>query len=259
MLKRISVLGALLALSAFSSCNSTTVVYQPAPTPGGGGGGCTYNCGGGGPYYTAWYDVYGNYCGNTSPMPGCNFYSDGTKIQDYEDPYYANKYLQYSSDWTYTDSYGYTQNYSGYAWLSSDGILFDDFGNALNEVGQNAGHDLLGEAADLEAQAIDGAGASLASRFALASDRAVEIARTLNDWAVLGKSRARTANDVADYGQRLYGVNMTTAQAALQSAAQGNTDALQAVNAQVAAYWGTNPETSQAILATWYAGQYQVK
>src|SRR5579885_3429862 len=106
-MRRLSVvLAAAFALGAFSSCNSTTVVYQPAPGPGGGyggggGGGGGYGGGGGGPYYSAWYDVYGNYCGNTTPMPGCNFYSDGTKIQDYQDPYYYNKVLQYSSDWTY--------------------------------------------------------------------------------------------------------------------------------------------------------------
>jgi hypothetical protein len=256
-----SVLAAMASLAAFSSCNNgTTVVYQPAPGPVG----CTSGCGGGGggggnPYYYAWYDVYGNYCGNSQPMPGCNFYSDGTKIQDYQDPYYASKYLQYSSDWTYTDSYGYQQSYSGYAWLSSTGILYDDFGNALNEVGQTDSHDLLAEAADMEAKAIDASGKNLAAKYALAEDRAIEIARTLNDWAVLGKSRARTDTDTADYAQRLYGVNLESARSALAEAAQGNTDALSAVNAQVAAYWGTNAETSQAILATWYAGQYQVK
>jgi hypothetical protein len=228
---------AMAALAGSTGCNSTTYVQQQ-------------------PYYTSWYDVYGNYCGNTTPMPGCNFYANGNKIQDYQDPYYSQKFLQYSSDWTYTDSYGFTQNYSGYAWLSSDGILFDDFGHALNEVDQTDSHDLLGEAADLEAQAIEGAGASLASRFALASDRAVEIARTLNDWAVLGKSRARTQQDVADYAQKIYGVSATAAQAALASAeSTGDKTALNALNQQVAAYWGTNPETSQAILSAWYTDE----
>src|SRR5579859_2410430 len=95
------------------------------------------------PYYHAWYNVYGQYCNNGYPMAGCNFYADGTKIQDSGDPYFSQKILQYSAQWTYTDSYGYPQSYSGYAWLSSDGILYDDFGNALNEVGQDGGHDLL--------------------------------------------------------------------------------------------------------------------
>jgi hypothetical protein len=229
---------AIAAVIGASGCNggSTTTV---TPTP----------------YYTSWYDVYGHYCGNTNPMPGCNFYSNGTKIQDYQDPYYANKVLQYSSNWTYTDSYGYAQSYSGYAWLSNDGILFDDFGRALNEVDQTDSHDLLGEAADLEAQAIDGAGKALAGRFALAEDRAIEIARTLNDWAVLGKTRARTDADTADYAQRIYGVSASAATAALASAERGDLSSLKSLNAQVAAYWGTNAETSQAILSAWYADE----
>jgi hypothetical protein len=263
---------AALGLAVFSGCQ--TVVYEPAPTvPGPGtGGGCTSGCGGGGnpypapapapapdPYYNAWYDVYGNYCSNSSPMPGCNFYSDGTKIQDYEDPYYYNKYLQYSSQWTYTDSYGYQQAYTGWAWLSNTGILYDEYGNALNEIDDSDSRDLLGQAADLEAAAVDASGKTLAGKFALADDRAIEIARTLNDWAVLGKSRSRTGKDVADFSQKLYGVNLDSAKSALAEAAQGKLDDLTAVNKQVAAYWGTNPETSQAILSTWYAGQYKAQ
>ena len=235
------ILFATLALAASigaSGCkHSTTVVVQD-------------------PYYTSWYDVYGNYCGNTNPMPGCNFYSGGQKIKDFQDPYYAQKYLEYSSNWTYTDSYGYRQSYSGYAWLSRDGILFDDFGRALNELGGDTdSHDLLGEAADLESSAITASGENLAARFALATDRAVEIAKTLNDWAVLGKSKARSAKAVADFSTRIYGVSAAAALAALASAEKGDLRAAKAMNAQVAAYWGTNPETSQAILSAWYADE----
>jgi hypothetical protein len=199
--------------------------------------------------------VYGNYCGNTNPMPGCNFYSGGSKIKDFQDPYYAQKYLEYSSNWTYTDSYGYRQSYSGYAWLSNDGILFDDFGRALNEVDASDSHDLLGDAAALESAAITASGESLAGRFALASDRAIEIAKTLNDWAVLGKSKARTSARVADFSQRIYGVSAAAAQAALASAEKGDLAAAKNLNRQVAAYWGTNPETSQAILSAWYTDE----
>jgi len=236
------ILFATLAIAAsfgFSGCKhgTTTVVVQD-------------------PYYTSWYDVYGNYCGNTNPMPGCNFYSGGNKIKDFQDPYYSQKYLEYSSNWTYTDSYGYRQSYSGYAWLSSDGILFDDFGRALNDLGGDSdSHDLLGEAAAMEETAISESGKSLAGRFALAEDRAIEIAKTLNDWAVLGKSKARTAAAIADYSNRIYGVSAAAAQAALASAEKGDMKAAKDLNRQVAAYWGTNPETSQAILSAWYTDE----
>ena len=153
----------------------------------------------------------------------------------------------------FRSSYGYRQSYTGYAWLSSDGILFDDWGRALNEVGNEDSHDLLGEAAAMEATAVEASGKDLAGRFALAEDRAIEIARTLNDWAVLGKSHSRTTKDIADFSQRIYGVSAAAATAAMTSALQGNLAAAQTLNRQVAAYWGTNPETSQAILSTWYA------
>jgi hypothetical protein len=238
--RRVLLAALALAITAGASgCHTTVVVQQPAQDP----------------YYNAWYDVYGNYCSNSSPMPGCNFYSNGTKIQDYQDPYYYNKYLQYSSQWSYTDSYGYQQYYTGWAWLSNTGILYDSNGNALNELSDSDSRDLLGQAADLEAAAIDASGKTLAGKFALAEDRAIEIARTLNDWAVLGKSRSRTGKDVGDFSQKLYGVNQDSAVAALNSAEKGDLSALKTLNQQVAAYWGTNPETSQAILSTWYADE----
>lgn len=205
------------------------------------------------PYYNVWYDVYGHRCGNNTPMPGCNFYYNGNKIQDAQDPYFGNKLLEYSSNWTYTDSYGYRQSYTGYAWLSPTGILYNDFGRALNEVDADEGRDILAEAADIEAAVIEDAGASLAGRFALAGDRAVAIARTLNDWAVLGKTRSRTEQAAADFAQRIYGVSASAALAALSDAEKGNLGGLHTLNRQVAAYWGTTPETSQAILSTWFA------
>ncbi len=85
------------------------------------------------PYRHAWYDVYGNQCStNGFPTAGCNFYSDGSKITRSSDPYSSNLTLHFDY-WTYTDSYGYRRDFQGYAWLSSTGILYDQYGNALNE------------------------------------------------------------------------------------------------------------------------------
>src|SRR5262249_33766479 len=153
---------------------------------------------------------------------------------------YYSKYLEYSSYWTYTDSYGYRQSYSGWAWLSSTGILYDDWGRALNEVGENNGRDILGEAAELESKAIESSGKTLAGRYALAEENAIEIARNLNDWAVLGKGRSRTQGDIASFSERIYGVNLDSARQALAEAASGKLDRLVDVNRQIAAYWGTN-------------------
>ena len=206
------------------------------------------------PYKGAWYDVYGTQCiGNGYPMAGCNFYADGTKITSSGDPYNASMTLYYDY-WTYTDSYGYAQAYNGYAWLSTTGILYDANGNALNEQDADAAQsaDVITLAAQKEKAATDLAGKSFAQKYALAEDSGISIAKTLQDWAVLGRDRARTETDVADVSSRLYGIPLGKAKAALVEASKGNAAALDDVNVDVAAHWGTSPETSKNILTKWY-------
>ena len=237
---------AALSMAAASGCNSTTTYYSGGTYTGGG---TTTD-----PYVGSWYDVYGNYCGTGYPKPGCNFYADGYKISDSADPYYKTEYsLQYSSQWEYTDSYGYRAYYTGYAWLSPTGMLYDDYGRALNDLDDSSdSKDMVGEAAAQEQQAISASGKNLSDKFALAEDKGVDIARTLNDWAVLGKSRARTDNDVNAFAKRLYGVDAAKAKTALAKAKGGDLGDLAQLNTVVAAYWGTSPETSATILKNWY-------
>lgn len=232
MLKRSALLvGASLLVAALSGCNGGVTV-------------------GGDPAYHAWYNVYGQYCGTGYPGPGCNFYADGSKITYNEDPYYATE--QWAT-WIYTDSYGYSQSFTGWARLSDTGILYDDWGNALNSQGeQDMSRDLIAEAAEKEELAVSTTGKAFAAQHALAEDTGIKIARTLNDWAKIGKSRSRTDKDVADLSQRLYGVSLDKVEVAAVAAQAGDKSMLNELNDQVAAYWGTTPETSSAILKTWY-------
>jgi hypothetical protein len=210
------------------------------------------------PYYRAWYDVYGNYCGSGYPTSGCNFYANGYKIIDSEDPYYSSSNILYYDIWTYTNSYGYSESYLGYAWLSNTGILYDEFGNALNETqDSSADIDVLSAAASKEKQAIQAVGKAFASKYALAEDKGVQISKTLQDWAKLGMDRARTVEDTADFGKRLFGVDPLKAQAQIAKAAvsQSSSD-LDELNIDVAANWGIkDPEVSKQILKTWFKNQ----
>jgi hypothetical protein len=160
----------------------------------------------------------------------------------------------YYDFWTYTDSYGYRRDYQGYAWLSNTGILYDDFGNALNELDQDAAQsaDVISMAAEKEKQMATSVGKVFAQKYALAEEAGVSIAKTLQDWAVLGRDRARTDRDVSDFSQRLYGVSLDQAKTALVDAMKGNQDSLKELNVDVAAHWGTSPETSKEILSKWY-------
>ncbi|MBS1959611.1 MAG: hypothetical protein JST80_09085 [Bdellovibrionales bacterium] len=230
--------GALFAVS-LSACSVTTV---------GGGGGYSD------PYKRAWYDVYGTQCISYGyPMSGCNFYASGSKIQLGADPYHNQAYMQ-PGPWTYTDSYGYAAIYYGSAWLSPTGILYDSYGNALNELDQADANsaDIIAMAAAKEQQITAAAGKKFASEYALAEDKGIAIAGTLQDWATIGKDRSRTAQDMADIGKRLYGVDPTKAQTAIMNAMKGDQAGLVDLNVDVAAHWGTSPETSKAILSKWY-------
>lgn len=250
-LKSILQSASILAFTVISLSACQTVVYQSSGPSGGGSGGPIVYVD---PYKHAWYDVYGTQCTNYGyPMSGCNFYADGSKITSSGDPYFASKTL-YFDYWTYTDSYGYRRDYQGYAWLSSTGILYDSSGNALNEMDDEGeqSSDIIALASQKETEAAKRAGKALSQKYALAEDAGVNIAKTLQDWAVLGRDRARTTADVADFSKRLYGVELSRASNALQEAVKGNKEALTEVNVDVAAHWGTSPETSKEILSQWY-------
>lgn len=216
-------------------------------------------CGGGGGqrfYYDAWYDVYGNRCYSQAyePAPGCNFYSDGSKIVDVEDPYFSDPYyghyLEYNT-WDYVDSYGYYQSYTGWGWLSATGILYDDYGYALNEEGQEKGRDMIGDIAEKESAKVAEVGKSFAEKHALSEATGLRIAQTLHDMAVLGKNGGRTQRDYEAFTKKLFGVDAGKAVNALQLAQKGDLAALEGLNTEVATYWGTDPETSKEIAKNW--------
>ena len=244
----IRIKNTILTISGLALAAISLTACEVSVGSSGGGGGYVD------PYKRAWYDVYGTQCtGYGYPMSGCNFYADGSKITASSDPYYASMTL-YSDYWTYTDSYGYQRSYHGAAWLSSTGILYDGYGNALNEMDQaDAGSaDVLAMASQKEEEMAKAVGKKFAAEYALAEDAGINVARTLQDWATLGRDRSRTDQDVADFSKRLYGVSLDKAQIAITSAIKGDQTALGELNVDVAAHWGTSPETSKAILSKWY-------
>ncbi len=217
--------------------------------------GCgSHRSGGGDPYIHAWYNVYGTYCGTGHPMPGCNFYADGSKILDREDPYARYQTVQFAL-WTYTDSFGYPRSYRGFAWLSPDGILYDDYGYALNEGDDAAGRDLMSDVGAQESRMVSIAARGLRDRYALSEDSSLRIAQTLQDWALLGKKQGRTQEDLEATSRKLFGQSLDKIRPALEEAAQGDRKKLEAMNQEVATYWGTQPETSKAILTRWYQSE----
>lgn len=237
----------------YSLAIAAGVVGLLAACGGGGGGGGSHSD----PYLQPWYDVYGYRCGSGTPRPGCNFYWDGTKIKDVNDPYFYSSYNLDYGTWSFTDSYGYARNFTGWAWWSPDNILYDDLGHALNEEGQNeaSGADAIAAAAKQEEEVVSAVGRDFAAKYALSDEAGLNIARTLKDWAVLAKRRARTQADIAEFSKRLYGVSMESALAAFETAKAGDLSGVERVNGEIATYWGTGPETSREILKSWYKSE----
>jgi hypothetical protein len=236
---------------------------------GGSSGPALTSCGtiSGDPYCRPWFDVLGVACNSGQsmyPLPGCNFYADGVKIAVSEDPFYtlnpyllipnSNTYVLTNGSWEYVDSYGNLKTYSGFGWLTPDGLLYDEFGYALNEEGSDSeSRDLMGEVAQSEKAILKRAASNLSEEFALNEESSLRIATTLNDWATLGKKHARTEKDIAAFSERLYGVKADSVKTAITKAVTlRDLSGIDSLNQQVASTWGTDPETSKEILMGWY-------
>jgi hypothetical protein len=241
-------LAGVVMLAGLAGCN------------GGSGGGSS----GGGviiidPVVYAWYDVYGYGCATAAagPSPGCNYYaygSDLVKIMDFEDPYFNSSYFPQYDYWTYYLN-GVLYEYDGWAWLSPNGVLYDDAGNALNKKKGSGGRDMVRNVAQAEDKVVQKAGKDLAAKYGLSVSKGVQIARTLNDWSKIGKQRVKTDADIAAFSQKLYGVDYNRVKSAVLSAMNGDKAAMKATVADAAKNWGTNEETMKKVLKNWYHDQ----
>jgi len=238
---------AIAMLAGFAGCN----------------GGGSNNSGGGviviDPIVYAWYDVYGSGCATADqgPSPGCNYYAYGrdlVKIMNFEDPYFKTDYFPRYDTWTYYLN-GVLYQYSGWAWLSPNGVLYDDSGNALNKKKGSGGRDMVRDVAQAEAKIVEKAGQDVAAKYNLSVSRGIQIARTLNDWSKIGKQRAKTEKDFAEFSQKLYGVDYTRVQKAVLNALNGDKAEMKATVADAAKNWGTNEETMKQVLKNWYHDQ----
>lgn len=216
-------------------------------------------CGGGGettvvvdPYYAGWYNVYGARCGSLGP--GCNFYANGLKIIDIEDPYFDTSYVLENADWSYFDTYGDPQIFSGWAWLSPTNVLYDSFGNALNEK-KSEGRDHVGDVIQTEQQIVAGAASDLSEKWGLSMETSMHVALEYKNHALIGEVRPRTKADIASTTLNLYGIDMTEVSGALLKAKQGDLSALDEVAEKGADNWGTTPETFKALHKEIYAKQ----
>ncbi|MFZ4714302.1 MAG: hypothetical protein ACOYL6_11335 [Bacteriovoracaceae bacterium] len=232
-------LGMLFVLTTILvGCNGNVVVDGSGGNTGGGYG------------YSGWYNVYGSQCG--SLKAGCNFWSDGLKIVDYEDPYYGGNY---------TWNYYYDYYYGSYVWQSPSGLIYNEWGDCLNNAkAPKLRRDLITVISDSEAKLIESAASTFGKQYSLSSDVARKVARSFNDYAKLGflrGNKGRTAADVADFTKRLYGVDLKKVSSALMSASLGDNSELNSTINVVAGNWKTSPETMREILNSFHGKQLE--
>jgi len=244
--KSLMAVAGLAMLGGLAGCNGGS--------NGGGGGVIIID-----PVVYAWFDVYGYGCATAAqgPSPGCNYYawgSDLIKIMDFEDPYFNDYYWPEYDYWTFYLN-GVLYEYEGWAWLSPNGILYDDYGNALNKKKGSGGRDIVRDVAKAEAKVVEKAGKEVAAKYNLSVSKGIQIARTLNDWSKIGKNRAKTEKDFAEFSQKLYGVDYTRVKKAVLSAMAGDKAEMKAAVADAAKNWGTNEETMKQVLKNWYHDQ----
>jgi len=65
----------------------------------------------------------------------------------------------------------------------------------------------------------------------------------------------RHGKEMAAVNKQLFGVDLNEAKAALEQAQKGDLSAVESLNTEIAAHWGTQPETSKEILKSWYKDQ----
>lgn len=187
------------------------------------------------PYY-GWYDRFGYRCGALGP--GCNYYSNGYKIEVEEDPYYYS-----SSGWYYYYSY----YYGAYVNESPSGVLYDDWtGQALNEGNEvSDGFDVITDVALANKKRAQAAGHYFAQKFSLSEDQGARVAKTLNDFVMLKK---RTTQDMADFTQRLYGVDFGKVLSAVDELKAGNQAGMSELIDTAAGTLNATPEATKELI-----------
>jgi hypothetical protein len=152
---------------------------------------------------------------------------DGTTVSTtpYEPSWHYNCYPQY-------DYWGY--------------YLYDDcYWEFYNQDGSLLERDMVSNVADTEALLLDKLTNVYADKFSLSTEAASKVAKNISDFSALSD---RSEADLADFAQKLYGVNPTEIVSAMSSAQVGNNTDLDLVIDQASQNLGTNSANMKAIV-----------
>ncbi len=140
-----------------------------------------------------------------------------------------------------------TWNYNCYPVYDYWGYyLYDDcYWEYYNTDGTLMEKDLVSEVADQEAVLLEKLTGVYAEKFSLSTEAASKVAKNVQDFSALEE---RSAEDIADFAERLYGVNPSEIVSAVSSAQVGMNAELESVIEKASANLGTNSAQTKALI-----------
>ncbi len=140
---------------------------------------------------------------------------------------------------TYYRCYDYYDYYYGYWYTDCGYYYYNEDGGYTHEL------DISGEVADREKLELKKTAEIYAEKFSLSNDQAMKIAKNVQNYQAL---QDRSAEDIADFAQKLYGVNPSEIASAVANAQVGNNAQMESVISKAAKNFNTNEETMKAIV-----------
>lgn len=140
---------------------------------------------------------------------------------------YETCYLEY--DYWYNEYYEVCQYY---------------YSNSEGEV-IGSSSDIVADAAQKEEKFLNASAEFYANEFNLSKDKGLQLAKTLKDF---NATTSRTEEDLADFAQRLYGINPSEIVSAVSSAQSGDSADLNKVVEQAALKFETDTENMKEIV-----------
>jgi hypothetical protein len=114
-----------------------------------------------------------------------------------------------------------------------------------NQDGTLLEKDMVAEVADKEALLLEKLTGVYAEKFSLSNEAAAKVAKNVKDFSALSN---RSADDIADFAERLYGVNPTEIISAVSSAQVGNNAELDSVIEKASVNLGSNNAQMKALI-----------
>lgn len=154
-----------------------------------------------------------------------SFASCEVYVEPYEPYWHYNCYPQY-------DYWGY--------------YMYDDcYWEYYNTDGQVIGKDIVSDVADKEAVLLEKLTSDYSEKYSLSTEAAAKVAKNLTDFSVLSE---RSAEDIADFAEKLYGVNPSEIISAVGEAQVGNNAELDSVIEKASSTLGASTDATKAIV-----------